>query len=63
MFQMKKFNHYPFWHLMSVRLSVMVVEDHDSGDHGAGHHEHDAVKIRPWEYNSVRSPAIRPHFA
>ena len=48
---------------MSVRLSVMVVEDHDGGDHGAGHHEHDAVKIRPWEYNSVRSPAIRPHFA
>ena len=36
---------YPAWHLVSIRLSVVVVEDHDGGDHAAGHHEHDAVKI------------------
>ena len=23
----------------------MVVEDHDGGDHAAGHHEHDAVEV------------------
>ena len=34
---------------MSVRLSVVVVEDHDGGDHAAGHHEHDAVKIGSYQ--------------
>ena len=37
---------------MCVRLPVVIVEDHDGGDHGACHHEHDAVKIRPW-HNSL----------
>ena len=40
---------YPAWHLVSIRLSVVVVEDHDGGDHAAGHHEHDAVKIGSWQ--------------
>ena len=26
----------------------MVVEDHDGGDDGGGHHEHDAVEICTW---------------
>ena len=30
---------------MGVHQPVVVVEDHDGGDHGAGHHEHDAVKV------------------
>ena len=36
---------YPAWHLVSICLSVVVVEDHDGGHDTAGHHEHDAVKI------------------
>ena len=36
----------PVWHvLVSVSLPVVVVEDHDGGDHAAGHHEHDAVEV------------------
>ena len=31
--------------MMSMSLSVMIVEDHDGGDNTAGHHEHDAVEI------------------
>ena len=30
---------------MGVRLAVVVVEDHDGGDHAARHHEHDAVEV------------------
>ena len=30
---------------MSVCQSVVVVEDHDGGDDGGRHHEHDAVEI------------------
>ena len=52
---------YPARHLVCICLPVVVVEDHDGGDHRAGHHEHDAVKIRPWEYNSIRSPATYAH--
>ena len=26
-------------------VPVVVVEDHDGGDHTAGHHEHDAVEV------------------
>ena len=36
---------YPVRHVVSVGLPVVVVEDHDGGDHTAGHHEHDAVEI------------------
>ena len=37
---------YPVWHvLVSVSFPVVVVEDHDGGDHAAGHHEHDAVEV------------------
>ena len=32
---------------MSVGLPVVVVEDHDGCDDTAGHHEHDAVEVRP----------------
>ena len=39
---------YPFWHVVGVWLSVVVVEDHDGGDHTAGHHEHDAVEVGAW---------------
>jgi len=44
---LKKQCSHPAWHLVGVRLSVVVVEDHDGGHHRARHHEHDAVKIRP----------------
>ena len=30
---------------MGVCLAVVVVEDHDGGDHAARHHEHDAVEV------------------
>ena len=30
---------------MGMGLPVVVVEDHDGGDHAAGHHEHDAVEV------------------
>ena len=30
---------------MSVCLPVVVVEDHNGGDHAGGHHEHDAVEV------------------
>ena len=39
---------HPVWHFMSVCQPVVVVEDHDGGDHGGGHHEHDAVEISSW---------------
>ncbi len=39
---------YPVWHFMGVCQPVMVVENHDGGDHAAGHHEHDAVEVGPW---------------
>ena len=35
-------------HVVVVRLSQVVVEDHDGGDHAGGHHEHDAVEISAW---------------
>ena len=35
----------PGGHGVSVRLAVVVVEDHDGSDHAARHHEHDAVEI------------------
>ena len=28
---------------------MVVVEDHDGGDHGAGHHEHDAVEVGSYQ--------------
>ena len=33
---------------MRVCQPVVVVEDHDGGDHAGGHHEHDAVEVSPW---------------
>ena len=35
----------PGGHGVGVRLAVVVVEDHDGGDHAARHHEHDAVEV------------------
>ena len=35
----------PGGHGVSVRLAVVVVEDHDGRHHAARHHEHDAVEI------------------
>ena len=37
----------PGGHVVVVRLPRVVVEDHDGGDHTAGHHEHDAVEVSP----------------
>ena len=51
-----KFVSHPAWHLVSICLSVVVVEDHDGGDHTAGHHEHDAVEVGSWGYFSISSP-------
>ena len=39
---------HPGGHVVGVRLPVVVVEDHDGGDHAGGHHEHDAVEVSPW---------------
>ena len=36
---------YPIGHLVCVRQSMVVVENHDGGDHARGHHEHDAIEI------------------
>ena len=36
---------HPFWHIMGVRQSVVVVEDHDGGDAAGGDHEHDACEV------------------
>ena len=41
-------NPHPGGHVVGVRLPVVVVEDHDGGDHAGGHHEHDAVEVSPW---------------
>ena len=30
---------------MSISQTMVVVEDHDGGDHTGGHHEHDAVEV------------------
>ena len=30
---------------MGVSQSMVVVENHDGGDHAGGHHEHDAVEV------------------
>ena len=30
---------------MGVSQPMVVVEDHDGGDHARGHHEHDAVEV------------------
>ena len=38
---------YPFWHLMSVSKSVMIVENHDGGYDRGCNHEHDAIEIGP----------------
>ena len=35
----------PGGHGVGVCLAVVVVEDHDGGDHAARHHEHDAVEV------------------
>ena len=36
---------YPVWHAVSLWFPVVEIEDHDGGDHAAGHHEHDAVEV------------------
>ena len=36
---------YPFWHLMSVRQAVVIVEHKDGGHYAGGHHEHYGVEI------------------
>ena len=33
---------------MGVSQSMVVVENHDGGDHAGGHHEHDAVEVSSW---------------
>ena len=36
---------YPFWHLMSVRQAVVIVEHKDGGHYAGSHHEHYGVEI------------------
>jgi hypothetical protein len=38
---------YPLRHFVNVCGSMVVVEYHDSQDDRGGHHEHDAVEVRP----------------
>ena len=42
------FSTHPFWHLMCVRLSVVIVEHQDSCDHTGSHHEHYRIEICCW---------------
>ena len=42
---------YPCWHVMSLFVPVMIVQDHDGRHYGACHHEHDAVEISSWRFN------------
>ena len=43
-------------------LPVVVVEDHDGGDHTACHHEHDAVEVGPWDGTDTAQLLCYPHF-
>ena len=36
---------YPIGHLVCISQSMMIVENHDGGDHARSHHEHDAIEI------------------
>ena len=38
---------HPAGHVVRLLVPVVIVEDHDGGHHGAGHHEHDAVEVGP----------------
>ena len=40
---------YPVRHVVGVSLPVVVVEDHDGADHAAGHHDHDAREVGPYQ--------------
>ena len=42
-------NCYPIGHLMCIRETMVVVEDHDGGDDARSHHEHDAIEIGAWQ--------------
>ena len=44
---MRRVDTHPTGHLVRVCVAMMVVEDEDSGDDTGGHHEHDAVEVRP----------------
>ena len=39
---------HPAWHLVSVRQSVVIIQNHDGCDDAWGHHEHDAVEVCAW---------------
>ena len=41
---------YPIGHLMCICQTMVVVEDHDGGDHAWSHHEHDAIEIGAWQF-------------
>ena len=41
---------YPVWHWLSVRKTMVVVENHDGRDNAWGHHEHYAVEIGSWTW-------------
>ena len=38
---------------MGVSQSMVVVENHDGGDHAGGHHEHDAVEVSSWGRHEI----------
>ena len=41
----RKIPSHPGWHWLRVSKSMVVVGDHDGGDHAGAHHEHYAVDI------------------
>ena len=58
---MQEQSSHPVWHLVSVDQPVVVVEDHDGGDHAGRHHEHDAVEVGPDERSVVGHGQHLPH--
>lgn len=42
---------YPFRHNVSVRITVMIIQDHDSGHDRRCHHEHNTVEISTYKFH------------
>ena len=36
-------------------VPVVVVEDHDGGNHTTGNHEHDTVEVRPYTNKIIKA--------
>lgn len=52
---MDKKESYPFGHLVSVSVSMMVIQNEDRTDDTAGDHKHDAIEICPCNIDRQRS--------